>query len=89
MGDVLNTRKGANMHIATVTTKGQIVIPASVRKKLNICKGGKLSVIERDGKIILEPIREDPVKAARGMLSTRGKVLRLLVEDRKQYPTSF
>jgi len=77
------------MHTTTVTTKGQIVIPASVRKKLNICKGEKLSVIERDGKIILEPIREDPVKAGRGMLATGGKVLRLLVEDRKQCLTSF
>lgn len=77
------------MQTTTVTTKGQIVIPANVRKKLNICKGEKLSVIEREGKIILEPIWEDPVKAGRGMFSTRGEVLRLLVEDRKQYPTSF
>lgn len=71
------------MQTTTVTTKGQIVIPAAVRKKLNIRKGEKLSVMERDGKIILEPVREDPVKAGRGMLRTGGRVLKQLLEDRK------
>ena len=71
------------MHTTTVTTKGQVVIPAAVRKKLNIRKGEKLSVKESDGKIILEPVREDPVKAGRGMLRTGGRVLRQLIEDRR------
>ncbi|MBW2038496.1 MAG: AbrB/MazE/SpoVT family DNA-binding domain-containing protein [Deltaproteobacteria bacterium] len=66
-----------------VTTKGQIVIPAALRRRLKIQKGTIFSVSERDGKIILEPIFDDPIKAGRGMLLTRGKVLRRLIEDRK------
>lgn len=71
------------MQTTTVTTKGQVVIPAAVRKKLNLRKGEKLSVTERDGKIILEPVRDDPIKVGRGMLRTGGRVLRQLIEDRK------
>ena len=71
------------MPTVTATTKGQVVIPAALRKKLKIRKGTQFSVSEKDGKIILEPIAEDPIKAGRGMLGTKGKVLRALMNDRK------
>jgi AbrB family looped-hinge helix DNA binding protein len=71
------------MPTVTATTKGQVVIPAALRKKFNIRKGTQFSVSEKDGKIILEPIAEDPVKAGRGMLGTKGRVLRTLIRDRK------
>jgi len=71
------------MPTVTATTKGQVVIPAAFRKKLNIRRGTQFSVSERDGKIILEPIAEDPIKAGRGMLGTKGRVLRELIRDRK------
>jgi len=70
-------------HTTTVTTKGQVVIPAPLRKKLNLRKGAKLSVSEKDGKIVFEPMETDTVAAGRGMLSTHGRVLRRLIEDRK------
>ena len=71
------------MPTVTATTKGQVVIPAALRKKLNIRKGTQFSVSEKGGKIILEPIAEDPIKAGRGMLDTKGKVLQALIRDRK------
>ena len=71
------------MPTVTATTKGQIVIPAPLRKKLKISRGTQFSVSEQDGKIILEPIPQDPIIAGRGMLSTKGKVLRQLIKDRK------
>jgi AbrB family looped-hinge helix DNA binding protein len=71
------------MPTVTATTKGQVVIPAALRKKLKIRKGTQFSVSEKDGKIILEPIAEDPVKAGRGMLDTNGRVLQALIRDRE------
>jgi AbrB family looped-hinge helix DNA binding protein len=71
------------MPTVTATTKGQVVIPAALRKKLKIRKGTQFSVSEKDGKIILEPIAEDPVKAGRGMLDTNGRVLQVLIRDRE------
>lgn len=71
------------MPIVTTTTKGQVVIPAALRKKLNIKKGTALSILEKDGKLIMEPLSGDPIEAGRGMLSTHGRVLKRLLEDRR------
>lgn len=41
------------MEIATVTSKGQITIPASIRKVLGLDKGDKVILEEQDGKVIM------------------------------------
>lgn len=41
------------MEIAKVSSKGQITIPAEIRKKLNLKEGDKVLFLEEDGKIIL------------------------------------
>ena len=68
--------------LVTVTSKGQIVIPASVRKKLNIQKGKKLVVSVEDNKIILEPV-DELIKRGQGLLPGK-KALKLLLEERKK-----
>ena len=45
-----------------VLPKGQVVIPAKVRKSLNIKPGDKLKLIQKGNEIILLKI-EDPVKS--------------------------
>ena len=69
--------------IVTVSSKGQIVIPAPIRKKLNIQKGAKLIVSVEDNKIVLESV-EDLIRQGRGLLPTKGRVLKLLLEERKK-----
>jgi len=52
----------------TVSSKGQVVIPAEVREKLGIEPGTRISVrIEKDH-LILEPINEDYIRRLRGSL---------------------
>ena len=70
------------MLTTTVTSKGQVVIPASLRKKLRIQKGARLGVAEKNGQIIMQVLEGDPIKEGRGMLASRGKVLKQLVQDR-------
>lgn len=41
------------MEIATVTSKGQITIPISIRKLLNLDKGDKVILDEENGKIVM------------------------------------
>ncbi len=41
------------MELAKVTSKGQITIPISIRKKLRVKEGDKILFVEDDGKIIL------------------------------------
>lgn len=71
------------MPVTTLTIKGQVVIPASLRAKLKIHKGSRLSVEEKNGRIIMVPLPEDAVSAGRGLLKSKGRILRSLLQDRK------
>lgn len=70
------------MNIAIVTTKGQIVIPSKIRRRLNIKKGTKLYIEEKGDDLCLKPITSDYFKKLAGVLSTRGKLTKALVEER-------
>jgi AbrB family looped-hinge helix DNA binding protein len=72
------------MPIVTSTIKGQIVIPAEIRAKFNIKKGTQVNVYDDGDKIIVEPIAADAIEKGRGMLKTKGKILKALVADRKK-----
>jgi AbrB family looped-hinge helix DNA binding protein len=56
-------------HMATVSSKGQVVIPAALRKKLRIKGGTQVAVSEQDGSIMLTPNPYDALLALRGCLS--------------------
>lgn len=71
------------MTVVKATVKGQILIPAPIRKKLAIVKGTPLRVFQEGDRILVEPVRADIVKEGRGMLKSRGRVLKALIEDRK------
>jgi len=43
---VRKTLHGAMVEVATVSSKGQVTLPASIRKKLRIRKGSKLIFLE-------------------------------------------
>ena len=72
------------MTIITSTLKGQIVIPADIRRKYGIEKGTRFKVYEQKNKIIVEPLKRDPVQEGRGILKTKGRILKALVNDRKR-----
>lgn len=72
------------MAIVTSTVKGQIVIPADLRKKFGIVRGTPVNVYEQDNKIIVEPLHRDPIQEGKGILKTNGRVLRRLKADRKE-----
>jgi len=55
--------------MATVSSKGQVVIPASIRKKLRIKGGTRVAVNERNGEITLTLNPYDALLALRGCLS--------------------
>jgi AbrB family looped-hinge helix DNA binding protein len=55
--------------MATVSSKGQILIPAALRKKLKIVGGTRVAVREKNGEITLTPNPYDALLALRGCLS--------------------
>jgi AbrB family looped-hinge helix DNA binding protein len=67
-----------------VLTKGQIVIPAKIRKKYNITPGCALQVFEYGNLIYLVPPVKDPLKEARGCLPKQPSLSSELLNDRKK-----
>ncbi len=56
-------------HMAMVSSKGQLVIPAELRKKLRIKGGTRVSIHEADGEIRIRPNPFDALLALEGCLS--------------------
>jgi AbrB family looped-hinge helix DNA binding protein len=65
------------------TVKGQIVIPAALRRKYGIKDGTKIIVTDEDGAIVLKPVTEQYLKNLQGSLKGRGG-LKVLVDERRQ-----
>lgn len=77
--------------ITTLTSKGQITLPKSVRQLLGIDTGGKIAFDVRDGEIVVSRVKtthEDPAIAAfLGLLDAdirSGRHLTTLPEDLAQ-----
>jgi len=68
----------------TATTKGQIVIPAEIRRKLGIKEGTRIRVEldEAAGQIVLKPITRESISKLRGKYRGTG-ILKALKEDRR------
>ncbi|MCX5808798.1 MAG: AbrB/MazE/SpoVT family DNA-binding domain-containing protein [Proteobacteria bacterium] len=72
------------MDVVKSTVKGQILIPATLRKKYQIERGTTLRIYEEDDRIVVEPLRQDPVVEGRGILKTQGRILKALLKERRE-----
>jgi AbrB family looped-hinge helix DNA binding protein len=73
------------MMTVSVTEKGQVLIPATLRKKFHIKKGSKIQVEEwGNGCILMKPLPDDIVEATRGILKGKISLTRSLLEERKK-----
>jgi AbrB family looped-hinge helix DNA binding protein len=65
------------------TIKGQIVIPASLRRKYGIKNGTKIIITDIGDAIILKPVTEQYLRTLQGSLKNKGGLQVLLEERRK------
>lgn len=65
------------------TVKGQIVIPAALRRKYHIQGGTRIQVYEEKGRIILHPVTRETIRRARGMFKG-AEALKILREERER-----
>src|SRR3990172_6785806 len=70
------------MDKAAVTVKGQVVIPARLRRKFGIKKGTQVYLYERDGEIVIKPITDESIRSMAGFTGTKGKLLKALMKGK-------
>ena len=72
------------MATAKVSAKGWIVIPAEYRKKHGLDPGKTVQVVDYGGVLAVIPTLDDPVRAARGMLKSGGRLTKALADDKRR-----
>lgn len=72
------------MAIVKTLSKGQIVIPAEIRKRYHIEPGTEIQIMEYGGIIYLIPPVKDPIKAACGILPSEPSLSEKLVRERRK-----
>jgi len=65
------------------TVKGQIVIPATLRRKYGIKTGTKIIVTDIGDAIVLKPVTEQYLRNLQGSLKDKGG-LKALIEERRK-----
>jgi len=64
------------------TVKGQIVIPAALRRKYGIKAGTRIIVSDNDEEIVLRPVTEQYLRKLQGSLKGSG-ALEVLLQERQ------
>jgi len=72
------------MNTVKVLSKGQIVIPAGIRKKYEITPGKTIHVFEHDNLIYLVPPARDALETAMGCLPRHPSLSDELLTERKK-----
>jgi AbrB family looped-hinge helix DNA binding protein len=72
------------MEKLVVTAKGQVVIPARLRKKYGIKRGRQITFCEKGGEIIIRPLTDEYIRAIAGIAGTKGKLLKALQEEKSR-----
>ena len=70
--------------VSTVTTKGQLVIPAKLRRKYAIRKGTQVAFVEEENRLVLQPLTPEFIRSLRGSLKGEPSAMKILQEERKR-----
>jgi AbrB family looped-hinge helix DNA binding protein len=65
------------------TVKGQIVIPAELRRKYKITEKTKIVIVDNGDEIILRPMTDQYLRKLQGSLKG-SRALQILLEERKK-----
>ncbi len=81
------------MYKAVVSAKGQVVIPAELRRKYGIRTGTKVCFLERGNEIILQPVTEEYFRSLAGLFKRKTSMTKALLReralDKKREETKF
>jgi AbrB family looped-hinge helix DNA binding protein len=72
------------MDTAYVTTKGQLVVPARLRRKYGIKAGTRIRFVDREREIVLQPLTREYIRSVCGLLADAGPATPELLKERKR-----
>jgi len=72
---------------SVVSSKGQLVIPARLRKRFGITKGTVIAFVEDDGRMIVQPVNREFIRGLRGSLKGKPSALDVILHERKRERT--
>jgi AbrB family looped-hinge helix DNA binding protein len=75
---------------AYVTSKGQVVVPARLRRKFGIKAGTRLNFQEENGRIVVQPVTKEYISSFRGIFKLKPgekSAVQELLEDRARERT--
>lgn len=82
----------ADLKLSTVQEKGQVTIPAEIRKKLGLKKGDVVAFVETEDGVLISPREVVALKALREIgksLEAKGITLDQLMEDGRDIRTDL
>jgi AbrB family looped-hinge helix DNA binding protein len=65
-----------------VTSKGQLVVPARLRRRYGIKAGTKIRFVERDGEILFQPVTREFIRSLCGVLRSDTSMTEELLKER-------
>ncbi|MBI5817950.1 MAG: AbrB/MazE/SpoVT family DNA-binding domain-containing protein [Verrucomicrobia bacterium] len=68
-----------------MSSKGQVVVPAAIRRRFNIQPGTRIVFMEEKGRIILQPVTREYINSFRGIFKQKPgqkSAVQELLEDR-------
>lgn len=74
------------MNAAYVTSKGQLVVPSSIRRRFGIKPGTRINFVEESGRIIFQPVTREYIDSFCGIFKQKAgekSVVQELIEERR------
>jgi AbrB family looped-hinge helix DNA binding protein len=75
------------MEESTMTTRGQVVVPARLRRRYGLKPGVKVFFIERNNEILFQPQTNEAIRKVHGMLASETSVTKELLKERAKDKT--
>ncbi len=72
------------METSVLTSKGQIVIPRNIRRKMNIKPGTRIAFVEKGDDVIIKPLDKNYFEQFVGILGGKGDVLEELMKEKRR-----
>jgi len=70
------------MKTAYISSKGQLVIPARLRRRYGIKPGTKVCFIERDNESLIQPVTREYIRSMCGSLKSETSATQALLKER-------